>query len=488
MPNLTGLQNNQEYLQQPETLIQRLQGLKGRMFGTGSVMEPGFKEGLLAEEGAPIDYSNIPSVAGGRVRQAFIDPVKSYAEAARKGMSGEQLSIKDLLAITEGNLDFAAGGGFLSGVRSGFDPTNIKSFPAWHGSPSGFEKFADKAIGSGEGAQYFGHGHYLAESKGIAKSYAKMGERPKTFYKGDVVVPGFDQNTPLNEWAVKAIEVTSTNQTIEGNFAQTRKDLQDNVDWAADNPGAFAPDTINMYKARINALDKLDLSDFEVKQGEHLYKTTVHKGKQPGEYQYLDYHKPLGEQPEMVEKLKSSGLWDDLGMSELKELRLKKKYADTATNDTSEPMEWISDYLADQLDYEDFHPSESLENLKEMVGKELALRKTGEEMYFTDDTNFLEEVHKTLKPALWEELTEFSAMPVESLTGEMLYKHVTELLESDVAASQKLKEFGIAGIKYDAGTLSGGTKRPISNYVVFDPTDITIEEHYINNALQELSK
>jgi len=42
----------------------------------------------------------------------------------------------------------------------------------WHGSPHKFDKFDASKIGTGEGAQAYGHGLYLAESPSVAKSYA----------------------------------------------------------------------------------------------------------------------------------------------------------------------------------------------------------------------------------------------------------------------------------------------------------------------------
>ena len=41
----------------------------------------------------------------------------------------------------------------------------------WHGSPHKFNKFDSSKIGTGEGAQAYGHGLYLAESPDVAKSY-----------------------------------------------------------------------------------------------------------------------------------------------------------------------------------------------------------------------------------------------------------------------------------------------------------------------------
>ena len=43
---------------------------------------------------------------------------------------------------------------------------------AWHGSPHKFEKFAMSKVGTGEGAQAFGHGLYFTSEKGVAKHYA----------------------------------------------------------------------------------------------------------------------------------------------------------------------------------------------------------------------------------------------------------------------------------------------------------------------------
>ena len=43
----------------------------------------------------------------------------------------------------------------------------------WHGSPHKFSKFDSSKIGTGEGAQAFGHGLYLAENPDVAKGYVK---------------------------------------------------------------------------------------------------------------------------------------------------------------------------------------------------------------------------------------------------------------------------------------------------------------------------
>jgi hypothetical protein len=44
-------------------------------------------------------------------------------------------------------------------------------FKAYHGSPHDFDQFSMDKIGTGEGAQAYGHGLYFAENEGVAKDY-----------------------------------------------------------------------------------------------------------------------------------------------------------------------------------------------------------------------------------------------------------------------------------------------------------------------------
>jgi hypothetical protein len=41
---------------------------------------------------------------------------------------------------------------------------------AYHGSPYSFDKFDASKIGTGEGAQAYGHGLYFAENEGVARA------------------------------------------------------------------------------------------------------------------------------------------------------------------------------------------------------------------------------------------------------------------------------------------------------------------------------
>lgn len=61
--------------------------------------------------------------------------------------------------------------GLLNYADASKEGNPFSALTVWHGSPHKFDKFDSANIGRGEGAQAYGHGLYLAESPGVAKSY-----------------------------------------------------------------------------------------------------------------------------------------------------------------------------------------------------------------------------------------------------------------------------------------------------------------------------
>lgn len=80
-------------------------------------------------------------------------------------------------APSEG-LNFAStfAGGGLGASRLAEVPAGSIGMNAWHGSPHKFDAFDLSKIGTGEGAQAYGHGLYFAESSDVAKTYMAVGE------------------------------------------------------------------------------------------------------------------------------------------------------------------------------------------------------------------------------------------------------------------------------------------------------------------------
>ena len=87
-------------------------------------------------------------------------------------------------AYQAGNTGQAAGLGILAALgaipggkaaskagKEAIETAAERGIIAYHGSPHSFDKFALDKIGSGEGAQAYGHGLYFAEAEDVAKRY-----------------------------------------------------------------------------------------------------------------------------------------------------------------------------------------------------------------------------------------------------------------------------------------------------------------------------
>lgn len=59
-------------------------------------------------------------------------------------------------------------------IAADHDPRIAESFDAFHGSPHDFDRFDASKIGTGEGAQAYGHGLYFAEDSRVAESYVPL--------------------------------------------------------------------------------------------------------------------------------------------------------------------------------------------------------------------------------------------------------------------------------------------------------------------------
>lgn len=86
--------------------------------------------------------------------------------AMAAGRAGERMAERMVPQIMER-------GGMPAGLLEGMSSRTVSPLTVYHGSPAKFTKFDPTKIGSGEGAQAYGYGHYVAESPGVAKEYQK---------------------------------------------------------------------------------------------------------------------------------------------------------------------------------------------------------------------------------------------------------------------------------------------------------------------------
>lgn len=150
---------------------------------------------------------------------------------------------------------------------------------AFHGSPHRFDKFSLDAIGSGEGAQAYGHGLYFAGKKEIAEFYRDTLKNPVEVdgKKPDVMRMGFAKSAIVsmfqNRLIAKASEDRAREQTAE--WAKQHQQIKSDM----------THDQIDDYVASLS-------------EGKgQLYEVEI-----PDDHEYLLWDKPLSEQPDVVQK------------------------------------------------------------------------------------------------------------------------------------------------------------------------------------------
>jgi hypothetical protein len=168
----------------------------------------------------------------------------------------------------------------------------------WHGSPHVFERFDLSKIGTGEGAQAYGHGMYTAQAPGVAKEYQKnLAQRQFQTPKGEV----FEPRSSLKNPNVRAT-LDKTNGDIDAAIYRAKK-LMESI------PGTQGAE---FAKADIPVLEQLKLAGGLIRPEGNLYKVDL-----PDTHirRMLDWDAPLKDQPTPIRKLaKALGLdMNDLG-------------------------------------------------------------------------------------------------------------------------------------------------------------------------------
>jgi hypothetical protein len=165
---------------------------------------------------------NVLDRAGGKIGE----PATTYA-ALKRGTVTSPLTGETLFSDT-GKPSLM--GSAIAGAEK------PQGFDVWHGSPHDFDKFDISKIGSGEGAQAFGHGLYFAENPKVAKGYQESlsndyGKNTRTLLR----MTGGDADA-AREWLAR-----------RGKQDQFANDILDDLN----RGGSFEPGYL--YQAHINA-------------------------------------------------------------------------------------------------------------------------------------------------------------------------------------------------------------------------------------------
>jgi hypothetical protein len=227
---------------------------------------------------------------------AFAPAGKPAAAAAKAGTmalgrAGERVGMAAEKAL-EAPLQRAYDKGGLSReMLLAMGQNTVSPATVFHGSPHRFNKFDSSKIGTGEGAQVYGHGLYLAENPAVAKEYSKLDPvggpipSPLRFISGQEVQPGTG--------AYKAASLLDT-MTLP----QARKMVDG---WMKD----ARPDQVEYFQEVASTLASIPKKSAvkQAKPGGNLYQVDL-----PDEQiaKMLDFDKPLSQQtPEIKAKLKA---------------------------------------------------------------------------------------------------------------------------------------------------------------------------------------
>ncbi len=165
----------------------------------------------------------------------------------------------------------------------------------WHGTAARFRKFDHRYMGSGEGAQAYGWGTYLAQRVGIGKEYWKADVRRKEDQRtSSADLLDFKDFEPLN-YARNTIRFAANELEMAGyNYADAIKNLETSI--REDDPAHVKTNVAEAVSA-LKAMQKAGVSPKPRVEGSLMRVDTSIQNDE-----LLDWDKPLSEQSELVKK------------------------------------------------------------------------------------------------------------------------------------------------------------------------------------------
>jgi hypothetical protein len=175
----------------------------------------------------------------------------------------------------------------------GPSPLGIRAF---HGSPHSFDQFDLSKIGTGEGAQAYGHGLYFAESEGVARSYRDnltQGADPRSFI--NEIIPW------LHQYGGQPPSVPFTKSDIVGQlqrYPETRRVAADDaiVNHIVDAANGYDLKSNTFSPSGLRSLQTIDKTLPPPPKGS-MYEVDINAKPED----FLNWDKPLAEQSPQVQ-------------------------------------------------------------------------------------------------------------------------------------------------------------------------------------------
>lgn len=181
----------------------------------------------------------------------------------------------------------------LSGLLDDVAEKVIKPKPqgirAYHGSPHDFDRFDLSKIGTGEGAQAYGHGLYFAENEGVARGYRDALSRSNPYTSGQYYdVDGQTVRFPWNggPYDARALAAKMIDD-VRGDKAQATLRAK-----AAMESG----DTTQNWSDVVRSIEEIGSVSRSQGVPGRMYEVNIRANPED----FLDWDKPIGQQSEAV--------------------------------------------------------------------------------------------------------------------------------------------------------------------------------------------
>ena len=403
-------------------------------------LEGGYRQGLLNAAGGVETAVDFLPVVGDAL--AVEDASRAYGQGDMVGVGINMMGVVPVVG------DVAAKG--AKTARSAL--RNV--IPVGHASPHRFEQFSMDKIGTGEGAQVYGHGLYFAENPTVVDEYfnqfnspvlrfkeknvdtpytAELRDRFKNVYEGLIDYKG------AKDWKENLLDLADEKGLNVDEVDNKLNVLFKNVFEGTETPRDFA--AIDEYGLGIDLNEIYDLAGNQTKLDNIL--GGISQAKTMNELEYV----VEGFSPD------EKKLYTTLVKPELQEISDAASRYDVNLNVSPEELlDWDAPY------------SKQPEKVKKVLDDILTIN--GVESYIPKDTG--SKVYLGVADSA-------------DLRGSDIYRIITDQMgRIPASASQELSASGVKGIKYFDG-MSRNRGEGTSNYVMFD--DTLIDTKRVNDQL-----
>ena len=238
----------------------------------------------------------------GGIAQALVpDPMaimRGSGQAGQAMMAGDPLGAgAGFAGMALGAIDAVPGGRAVkSGAMALGKALERGPIRGYHGSPYNFDFFDSSKIGTGEGAQAYGRGHYIAEAEGVGRTYKNiLGGREfeiggRKLYTTSGGASRLDSQTRGQNIAADALDdAFNAQSTSPAQFAAQRLNYQRRL---------YPEDAEHIDEALETIADWQEGGGVQKLQG-HMYEVNIHSDPN----KFLDWDKRLFEQQGVVDAM-----------------------------------------------------------------------------------------------------------------------------------------------------------------------------------------